>query len=300
MLSICIPVYNVDVTKLVYDLLVQGKENNLTIEILVFDDQSEESYKLLNRHIAQKENVVYFELEKNIGRAAIRNLMAQQSSHPNLLFIDSDSDINTNYIKNYKSILNKYAIVCGGRVHPESLPSPLVSLRWTFGRQREDYDAFTRTQKLNTGFISNNFLIKKRVFKQVRFDEEIKQYGHEDTMIGIKFEKLGIRTKHIDNPVTHTGLEENDVFIRKTKVSINTLLFLYLKNKNESLMYRHIKLLKYFRVIKHLKLLGVLNYFYNHFENKILRNLHSECPNIKLFDLYKLCYFSAIYLKHLK
>ncbi|MCG8580312.1 MAG: glycosyltransferase [Bacteroidales bacterium] len=296
MLSICIPVYNVDVTKLTYDLLRQSKETNLKTEILLFDDGSDENYKSLNRILAQCDTVVYKELDKNVGRAAIRNLMALKSNYLNLLFIDSDSEINNYYLENYKKVLNKYPIVCGGRKHPDVLPSSNVSLRWTFGRNREDFDAFTRSKNANTGFISNNFLINKELFNTIRFDEQIKRYGHEDTMLGIQFEKLGLTIVHIDNVVTHVGLEENDAFIKKTRESIETLLFLYKKNKSEVLMYKHIKLLKYFRYINDLKLLKTFRYLHNSLENMMLKNFRSKHPSLKLFDLYKLCYFSVIYL----
>ncbi|MCU4157682.1 glycosyltransferase [Carboxylicivirga sp. A043] len=300
MLSICIPVYNVDVTKLVHALIMQSNEHQLEVEILVFDDDSNAHYKAINSPISQLNNVTYKELDKNIGRAAIRNLMAKSSVYPNLLFIDSDSEINKYYLLNYKNILGKYNIVCGGRVHPSKLPVPSVSLRWSFGRAREDFDADTRTKNSNTGFISNNFLVKKSLFHQIQFNEQITQYGHEDTMLGIEMEKLGITITHIDNPVTHIGLEENKVFVEKTKVSITTLLFLLKNYPNEALLFKHIKLLKYFNFIKSFRLLTVLNYIYHTFETRMVKNFYSEHPNLRLFDLYKLCYLSVIYLKYPK
>ena len=49
MLSICIPVYNVDVTKLVSDLHTQIQEINETIEIVLIDDASDIEIKVKNR-----------------------------------------------------------------------------------------------------------------------------------------------------------------------------------------------------------------------------------------------------------
>ena len=46
MLSICIPVYNFDVTELVKALNSQAEELHVSYEILVIDDASQNLYKL--------------------------------------------------------------------------------------------------------------------------------------------------------------------------------------------------------------------------------------------------------------
>lgn len=149
--------------------------------------------------------------------------------------------------------------------------------------------------------MSNNFLVKKQLFDLFRFDEAIKRSGHEDTMMGIELESKSILIKHIDNNVIHTGLENNSEFILKSRQRIDTLLFL-LQHKTEyaELMYKRIKLLKFFSISKRMGLLRLLAHTYQGFKHAIEKNLNSISPNLYLYDLYKLGYLSTIYLKERK
>ena len=121
MLSICIPVYNVDVTDLVTQLIGQAEVINLTYEVCIFDDGSNQSFKDKNRVLTQYYHVVYVELEKNLGSAAIRNELASRAKFNNLLFIDSDSGIPNDYLAKYKSHLTtSFNIVCGRAYSPHT------------------------------------------------------------------------------------------------------------------------------------------------------------------------------------
>lgn len=301
MLSICIPVYNVDVRELVGELLKQANEINLPIEVLVFDDGSSLTIKNINRNIAHLTSVVYIEHSDNIGCAAIRNQMADCAKFDNLLFIDSDSEISDSYISNYEEYIGKQLILCGGRIHPLKLPSPDKSLRWKVGRVREDFEASQREVHPNQSFMSNNFLVQKRLFEQFKFDDSIKRSGHEDTMMGIELEAKSIFIKHIDNPVIHIGLESNHEFIVKTCQRIDTLLFL-LNHKEEygKLMFKRIKLLRFFYISKKFKLLKLLSFLYKKLHATIERELNSRSPNLLIYDFYKLGYLSMIYTKDIK
>ena len=66
MLSVCIPIYNVDVTKLVSDLHMQIQKLNESIEIVLIDDASDLENKAKNRLL--KEYCKIMELEINVGR----------------------------------------------------------------------------------------------------------------------------------------------------------------------------------------------------------------------------------------
>jgi hypothetical protein len=53
--------------------------------------------------------------------------------------------------------------------------------------------------------------------KRCIFSEDLKTYGHEDTLLGYDLFRNGIEIFHIDNPVEHTGLEDSSVLLRKPK-----------------------------------------------------------------------------------
>ncbi|WP_289054782.1 glycosyltransferase family 2 protein [Carboxylicivirga marina] len=301
MLSICIPVFNVNITKLIHTIIEQVEFNDFTIEILIYDDGSSTKYKTINQPVVNYKEVKYKELERNIGSAAIRNLMASNAAYNNLLFVDSDSEIPKDYLANYFSQLNKHLILCGGRKHPEQLPSANKRLRWIVGKNREDFGAKERALIPNKSFMSNNFLVKKELFEKIKFDENIKRSGHEDTMMGIEMECNNITIQHIDNPVIHIGLEDNDEFIAKTKQRTETLLFLLdEKSEYKNLMKKRIKLLRYFYLAKATGTIKLFAYLYKTLQNQIEKNLSSKSPSMFLFDLLKIGYLSKIYLSKYK
>jgi len=299
MISICTPVYNVVVVDLVKELIAQSIREKIEIEILVFDDGSNSHIKEKNRTIRQYANVNYKESVTNIGSAAIRNKMGKEAKYEHLLYIDSDSDIGDQYLKNYVAILNQHLISCGGRIHPEKLPSSEYSLRWKVGKIREDYDALQRSKFPNKSFMSNNFLVKRSFLNEIAFDEEIKKSGHEDTMMGIRMEEKEIFIHHIDNPVTHIGLETNDEFLVKTRQRLDTLAFIYQRDKNTALMRKRITLLKYFHIVKQLRFVQLIGILFDFTKKRMERNLVSIEPNMFLYDCYKIGYFSKIYKQSL-
>ena len=63
MLSILIPIYNRDVTKLVEELLDQCGKANIPFEILCFDDGSTEKWKKKNKVINARFGVNYVETQ---------------------------------------------------------------------------------------------------------------------------------------------------------------------------------------------------------------------------------------------
>lgn len=102
MLSINIPVYNIEVGSLVLQLIQQAIKLDVSFEIRVYDDCSNDTIKNKNRIISEYSNVVYLELDENLGRSAIRNKMGFESKFDFLLFIDADSKVvRDGYLKNF-------------------------------------------------------------------------------------------------------------------------------------------------------------------------------------------------------
>ena len=89
MLSILIPTYNYDITHLVYELHKQATKAKIDFEIICFDDGSKSEINSKNDSINQLNYSKFKELPLNIGRSAIRNLLAKEGQYENLLFIDA-------------------------------------------------------------------------------------------------------------------------------------------------------------------------------------------------------------------
>ena len=109
MLSILIPCYNYNALPLV-NVLHQQIKHISEFEILVFDDDSDEHFKVSYRNINELNNCNYKELPKNIGRSKIRNELAEASRFENLLFLDVDTmPLNDDFIENYlNTLIPKY------------------------------------------------------------------------------------------------------------------------------------------------------------------------------------------------
>ena len=114
MLSVLIPVYNYNIFTLVETIYKQTLECNIPFEIICLDDASQE-FTIENQRINQFQNCFFTILEKNIGRSAIRNLLAKKAVYENQLFLDADViSVHDNFISNYISeIKNNKKVIFG-------------------------------------------------------------------------------------------------------------------------------------------------------------------------------------------
>ena len=174
----------------------------------------------------------------------------------------------------------------GGRVYREQVAAE-YSLLSTYGKAKERNTA--ANEKAAKPFTSSNFLISKSIFQQVRFDENIKGYGHEDTIFGIRLQRLGIPVQHIDNPVVHVGIEDNPTFLQKTQHALSNLRALYQSGRYPELPGVS-KVLSCSLSLEKLHLDGFAARLYRLLDKPMRRNLLSPDPSLRVFDLYKLLY----------
>lgn len=297
MLSINVPVYNIDARPLVLKLAELTQKLPCKAEIRVYDDGSEDVIKQLNRELKNKSGVIYVELSENMGRSAIRNKMAEDSHFEYLLFIDADSKIvSDNYLDIYIKNLQNKQILCGGTVYSPSPPSDSSQfLRWYYGSKREAISADERNNKKGFIITSNNFCIEKKLFLETRFRENIGKYGHEDTLLGFDLYKKGVTPFHIDNPVKHTGLENAEVFLKKTLAALENLYFIS-ENllENDSDFEKQVNFLNRYKKISSTIPELFLQKFFSLFKDQMKRNLIGKNPRLLYFDLYKLGYYAKI------
>ena len=292
MLSILIPIYNFNSSELVKELNSQALELGIEFEILCYDDNSTIVYQE-NKELSTLKNTKYNYLEKNHGRSAIRNLLANDAQYPYLLFLDCDGKIpSVNFLSHYIRNKDEADIICGGRIYPSRKEvKPKEYLHWIYGIKRES----KCNQEDARSFMTNNFLISKQAFLTTQLDTSMSGYGHEDTIFGIEMKKKGYRFKIIKNPVIHLGLYDNDCFLKNTRNSIDNLnKIIGSKYKEEE--FFDIKLVKIFSLSKKLKLISLLGYLYSKTNKSLERNLKSKNPNLFLLDFYKLGYYSYINL----
>ena len=291
MLSICIPIYQYDVCRLVNELHSQCLASSVCFEIICIDDFSDLLIREKNQETKRLKNVKYIELNKNIGRSKIRNLFLNQSNYESLIFLDCDCSIPKNFILNYCKNIDK-DVVYGGRKHHKNKPNDKNKyLRWKYGLEREDLTIKIRKKSPYLSFRSNNFMVKKTILSLIKFDESIKTYGHEDTLLALQLRNQNIKIYHIENEVTHEGLEDKKQFLKNTRLGIENLNNLYNSKKINA---KEIRILKFYHLIKIMKLNFLLTVLSFLLMDLCLKKLNQNNPKIFWLDFYKLFYLNKI------
>lgn len=286
MLSVLIPVFNYQVVSLVRTMVEQTKNTGIIFEIIVLDDASTDA-EVISSHkfLEELPHCRYYQSEKNQGRTATRNFLAEKAKYGWLLFLDADvMPKNKDFIA--KFLLHTDAdLVFGGIGYANEKPEKNRMLRWKYGRAREGKSVEERLKYPYLSVISGCLLIKKEIFLKVN-DTLENQYGL-DVLFCQNLEKRQAVVKHIDNPVIHLGLEDNRSFIEKTKKGLDSLFYFEKRNLIPD-NYRPIQqsrntLRKYGLTAVFLRVMKLFVY-------QIERNLLSKNPSLFLFDLYKLYY----------
>ncbi|MBI9040576.1 glycosyltransferase [Lutibacter sp.] len=288
MISILIPVYNYNIENLITKLNFQLSKANIEYEIICIDDASEKYLNEINFIIP---NFRLIELKTNVGRSKIRNILVKESKFEWLLFLDTDVlPENKNFIINYIDFIKKNSnrVCCGGIVYQRNKPESSKLLRWVYGKKREEIQVSKRTLNPYEKFSGANILINKSIFENCSFNENISKYGYEDLLFAEDLKKNKISISHIYNPVCHFGLDNNLIFLEKTKQALENLNFL---RNNDLLTGKSIKILKIFNIIKAIKLNRLLVRIFINFHKSFEYNLKSNKPNLIVFDTYKLLYF---------
>lgn len=222
----------------------------------------------------------------------IRNALAKAAQYPLLLFMDCDADLpDGQFLERYHKSWDlpiDAQVICGGRVYPPRPQEPALQLHWLYGSRKESQPAARRKLAPNRSFMTNNFLISKSIFTELAFNEELKGYGHEDTLFGWELCKQGIAIQHIENPVIHAGLETAEAFMHKTVEGVANLHRLYRILGTKEEWYAEISLLRFFLRLKRLQLAAFTYHILSLFNSSIERQLQTAKPSLVLFDLFKL------------
>ena len=221
-----------------------------------------------------------------------------------MLIIDADAMVPGTpeaYLQAWLPFTSKASVISGGIIYREVPPGdPDLLLRWHYGRKREQKKAAERNKDPYGTFTTFNVLIDKQVFSRLRFNEELKQYGHEDTLFGYQLKKAGIKILHIDNGLLHEGLETNMDFLRKTRLSIENLSRLYDIVTDKKTFSDSVRMLRLYRIVKLLGITGILAGIYIRYKDRMERRLDSSSVSLRLFNYYRISMFSAFRKMHLK
>ncbi|WP_299128909.1 glycosyltransferase family 2 protein [uncultured Winogradskyella sp.] len=295
MLSILIPIYNFEISHLVSDLNAFANQTRFNIEIICLEDGSTLFLEENSSVCKSLNHVTHLISKTNNGRITSRKHLAKSATYDWLLFLDADVEIsNKDFIKDYADFFNSaYEAVYGGCIYDTFKPKPSQLLRWKYGRNFEEVSSSIRNKNPYKYIVSANFLIKKDTFNKITNQIKTDGYGY-DLFIGQLLMHNKTKILHIDNAVIHKGLDDNDVFLNKIELSVNTLFSLYKDNKTVD---ANSTLLKTFKKISSYGLKPVVNIIFKVFRGVLKKQLLSSNPNMTLLQFYKLgylCHLSTV------
>ena len=299
------------------DFLHLARREGLEVEIIVADDASTIPLTWAQQFSVDKRfHLLHF--LKNQGRARTCNRLAEAAHAPWLLIVDCDAQIPPTFsllaylratqpssfpsaISTSVSIVDGFAadlppaflVVCGGLRHPETLPTPNVTLRYRYERHADlRRNASFRSQHPYAQFSTFSLLIQRTTFLEVRFDESCTDYGHEDTLFGYQLEQRRIPIRHIDNPVVNGDVEENAEFLHKTVEAVENLAEIYDRMWEDQRFCESVKLLSTYSRVRRMGLQGVVYFFFKMFKTPMENHFVSgKGISLKQFSFYKLGLF---------
>ena len=290
MISILIPCFDYNAYPLVSVLEKQALMLKIDFEIICIDDGSFSSKNDLNQKINLLTNSKFIESKKNIGRINNRLLLAEKSQYEWLIFLDVDTLPNEDkFLKNYIEQLNRETLIIGGCIYKKP-ENENFSLRYKFGKFREEIKSDIRNKNPYKYISSCNFMCKRNVLIDVLSSINTISYGN-DYVFGSLIKKMGIYINHIDNPVLIENIDENQIFIKKTHDGLDNLISSY---DNKIIEKHSISILKAYIILDNLLMKNIFIKITDLFKNLLNRNLHSKDPNLFLFDIYRLNYMCKI------
>jgi len=292
MISILIPERNYDCRQLVNDLATQCTAAAVNYEIIVMDDNSS-LFLDENRELNHVSGCTLVEQNQHFGAAKARNTLAGMAKYPFLLMLDCDAVVtDSGYIQRYLDHIGQADVIIGGLAYSETVPDMDHMLRWWYGKHRECVSASHRNENPYQSLLSFQFLIRKDILLKYPFEETVKDYGHEDTILGHELSKNGISILYIDNPLIHVGLDTNAVFLQKSLMAARK----YLSNpvfKDKQLADR-VRLFRIFARVSTFKLNPLLRMIFVLFRPWMKKNLMGGHPSLFLFDFYRLGYLCLL------
>ena len=284
MISVCIPIHNYDVLPLAESIVAQDAE----VELVCIDDGSTTEFIEHNRPIEKMGK--YIVLGENVGRARVRNRFLDHAQGDWLLFLDNDSLVPENFLKAYRDYMSDAVdVIVGGRIYDNRGDNPEHRLRHLYGTRVESQPAAVRRRNPYRSFMTNNFMVRRRVMEQIGFDSRLSQYGHEDTLFGYRLEQQHVPILHIDNAVVNGYVESNEEFLQKTVEGVGSLVQIYGFMKEDAAFCRSVRLLRAYNVVRVWHLQGLVRSLFQHRQKRMEASfLSGNDYSLRQFNFYKL------------
>jgi glycosyltransferase involved in cell wall biosynthesis len=224
LISVLIPFHGDDPSELLRVLDMQAGQYGLAIEFVLGDDASYGGTPALlrSRIFKSKQAVTLIVAPQNLGRARMRNRLAQAASGRHLLFLDADMLPDSPlFLSRYCELVARTdpMIVFGGISLAQTPSSRATALHRSLSLATECLTADERRKNPVVHVFTSNLLVRADIFRQCEFDTGFAGWGWEDVewalRAGAKFPVL-----HTDNPATHLGLYEDAALLGRYETSV--------------------------------------------------------------------------------
>ena len=225
-----------------------------------------------------------------VGPSLNRRLAIPNLRYDYVLTIDGDARITSpHFIDQYILHRDDAPVVYGGlTTSPQDL-RPDNHLRYAYERATSRYQSLSyRQTHPYDHFTAFNTLFHKSLFNQVNFTDQLTQYGFEDTLMGDQLRRRGIAIRHIDNPLQHTGINNNATFVANTELALQNLTCLP-RSFQQRVRISHLALR-----LQRLHLLSPVRLLYRLSGPALRRQLLSPRPSLLVFKVYKLTYLAHL------
>ena len=191
--SVIVPCYNSELTIKDCSLSILSSINNTgspeNFELIIVNDGStDQTLNIINK--INDVNIISH--NKNLGISSARNSGIKKTTSDYIIFIDSDIILSNSWIKNMVfSIQNNENIIgLTGNLEPDPNKTITDLDMYLFGKYRGTKIIDINTPLNYKSFVFSNTIIKRNILDEVGiFDENMSNYGGEDTEISIRISK---------------------------------------------------------------------------------------------------------------
>lgn len=288
-LALLLPVYRNFPEVLLDEAYRQLQTLDISTAVYILDDGSPEPIAALEAWAARHEQVYFRRWESNGGRSTARNHLAAWAQAEYQHFLDDQLRVPSPdfWAKLWAQRLPRGIVY--GPAYPPEHPEPGTELRWKVARLRE-FASFPPEDPY-TSFKSGHFLAHHSVWSQVRFDETLRGYGHEDTLLGLALQARKIPLRGLDLPVYNAELDRNTEFLEKVEQSLRNLLII---NQNYPGYAQHFGLLRLTGKLQRWHVAGLVYFLLAWGQKSMRRHLQGSQPSLKVFDAYRLLYLLSL------